>query len=171
MWDLFVMGLVLSGGNLIKIAKSHMRSTCQKLKCQVPAMEVEESCASYAAIFATQSTRQWPTKNTSLRIFECDLFSHHLYYIYPHYPQKWQRAYWEKNPKKGFYNTTTLLERELLILREKSLQSLLIHFPIVIPIEKIFVPKHNPHPFRVLRVFLELRKHWKMPRMADAIWS
>ena len=45
------MGLVLSGGNLIKIAKSHMRSTCQKLKCQVPAMEVEESCASYASCF------------------------------------------------------------------------------------------------------------------------
>ena len=31
-WDLFVMGLVLSGGDLIKTAKSHMRSTCQKLK-------------------------------------------------------------------------------------------------------------------------------------------
>ena len=26
------MGLVLNGGDLIKIAKSHMRSTCQKLK-------------------------------------------------------------------------------------------------------------------------------------------
>ena len=31
-------------------------------------------------------------------------------------------AYWEKkNPKKSFYNTPTLLERKLLILREKSL--------------------------------------------------
>ena len=27
----------------------------------------------------------------------------------------------EKNPKKGLYNTPTILERELLILREKSL--------------------------------------------------
>ena len=32
LWDLFVLGLVLSGGDLIKTAKSHMRSTCQKLK-------------------------------------------------------------------------------------------------------------------------------------------
>ena len=32
LWDLFVLGLVLSGGDLIKIAKSHMRCTCRKLK-------------------------------------------------------------------------------------------------------------------------------------------
>ena len=28
LWDLFVIGLVLCGGDLIKIVKSHMRSTC-----------------------------------------------------------------------------------------------------------------------------------------------
>ena len=44
-------------------------------------------------------------------------------------------------------------QRELLILREKSLQSLLIPSPIVIPIKRRFVPKHYPHPFRVLSVF------------------
>ena len=43
------MGLVLSGENLIKTAKSHIRSTCQKLKSQVPTVEAEESCASYAS--------------------------------------------------------------------------------------------------------------------------
>ena len=32
--DLFVMGLVLSGEDLIKIAKGHMRSTCRKLNSQ-----------------------------------------------------------------------------------------------------------------------------------------
>ena len=45
----------------------------------------------------------------------------HSYYIYPHYSQKWWGAYWEKNPKRGFYNTPTLLKKELFILREKSL--------------------------------------------------
>ena len=45
------MGLVLSGEDLIKTAKSHMRSTCQKLKSLVPVMEVEESCASCASCF------------------------------------------------------------------------------------------------------------------------
>ena len=76
-----------------------------------------------------------------------------------------------KIPKKGFYNTPTLWEKELLILREKSLYSFLLSSSIDIPIERRFVLKHNLHPFRVLRVFLELRKHWKMPRMVDAIWN
>ena len=43
------MGLVLSGRDLINTAKSHIRSTCQKLKSQVPDVEVEESCASCAS--------------------------------------------------------------------------------------------------------------------------
>ena len=34
MWDLFVMGLVLSGEDLIKIAKGHMKSTCRKVNSQ-----------------------------------------------------------------------------------------------------------------------------------------
>ena len=56
---------------------------------------------------------------------------------------------------RGFYNTPTLLKRELLILREKPLQYFLLPSPIVIPIERRFIPKYNPRPFRVLRVFLE----------------
>ena len=35
LWDLFVMGLVLSGENLIKIAEGHIRSTCRKVNNQV----------------------------------------------------------------------------------------------------------------------------------------
>ena len=34
LWDLFVMGLVLSDEDLIKTTKSHMRSTCKKVKSQ-----------------------------------------------------------------------------------------------------------------------------------------
>ena len=30
-WDLFVMGLVSSGENLIKIVEGYMRSTCKKV--------------------------------------------------------------------------------------------------------------------------------------------
>ena len=36
------------------------------------------------------------------------------------------------------------------------MKSLIFLSPIVIPIKRRFVPKHNPHPFRVLRAFLEL---------------
>ena len=34
LWDLIVMGLVLSDEDLIKIVEGHMRSTCWKLKSQ-----------------------------------------------------------------------------------------------------------------------------------------
>ena len=34
LWDLFVMGLVLSGKNLIKTVEGHMRSTCRKVNSQ-----------------------------------------------------------------------------------------------------------------------------------------
>ena len=44
-------------------------------------------------------------------------------------------------------------QRELLIIREKSLQSLLIPSLIVIPIERRFLSKHYPHLFRVLSFF------------------
>ena len=97
-----------------------MRSTCQKLKSQVPTVEVEESCASCASY---NSWLRWPAKLThefsllaEMWLFVLPL---HSYYIYPYYPQKWWGAYWEKNSKRGFYNILTLLERELLILREK----------------------------------------------------
>ena len=35
LWDLFVMGLVLSGKDLIKTVESHTRSTCKKVNSQV----------------------------------------------------------------------------------------------------------------------------------------
>ena len=34
LWDLFVIGLVLSGKNLIKTVEGHMRSTCRKVNSQ-----------------------------------------------------------------------------------------------------------------------------------------
>ena len=34
LWDLFVIGLVLSGEYLIKIVEGHMRSTCRKVYSQ-----------------------------------------------------------------------------------------------------------------------------------------
>ena len=58
---------------------------------------------------------------------------HVPYYKYPHYAQKWCGAYWEKNPKKIFYNTPTLLERELFILRREIFVVSSPFLPIVIP--------------------------------------
>ena len=60
-------------------------------------------------------------------------------------------------------------QRELVILKEKSLQSFPLPSPTIIPIKWRFVHKHYLHPFKVLRVFFELGKHWKIPRMAYAM--
>ena len=58
LWDLFVMGLVFSCGDLIKIAKSHVRSTstCQKLKSQGPAVKLKRHVLAVLVVFVTQST-------------------------------------------------------------------------------------------------------------------
>ena len=58
------------------------------------------------------------TRMPSLAEMWLFVFLHHLYYIYPHYPQKWWWVYWEKNLKRGFYNTPTLLETVTHSLRE-----------------------------------------------------
>ena len=101
----------------------------------------------------------------------CDFLTLHPYYIYHHYPQMQEWLFREKNPKRGFYNTPTY-QRELPILREKSLQSFLIPSPIVIPIGRRFLLKHYPHTFKVLRVLLVLLgsigrcQGWRMQRGA-----
>ena len=43
LWDLFVMGLVLSGKNLIKTVEGHMRSTCRKVNSQAR-FQVSTAC-------------------------------------------------------------------------------------------------------------------------------
>ena len=82
------MCLELSGGDLIKIAKSHMRSTCQKLKshARLSISQVRPSC-------------EIPAKLSTLRIFMCDFLTLHLYYIYPHYSQKYERSFRKKNSR------------------------------------------------------------------------
>ena len=117
------MSLVLSGENLINTAKGHMRSTCWKVN----------NLARYPAQYSLSrkvthdlDLQLAPVASDGMKfphfIENCDFsYSYHSYYIYPHYPHKLIRAYLEKNPKKSFYNTPTSLEREVLILREKSL--------------------------------------------------
>ena len=89
----------------------------------------------------------------------------------------------EKNLRYVFYNTHThLLERELLILSEKSLShSSLVRnhcsifsFPLPLSyVERRFVPKHNS-PTQSVESILELGKLWEIAKrsrwgLADAI--
>ena len=101
----------------------------------------------------------------------CDFLTLHPYYIYPRFPQMQRRSFREKNPRLVFYNTHThLLERELPILCEKSLQPLLLPSPIVIPSEEI-CNKHNPHLSRVQKVFWSLGSFGELPKETGKAWQ
>ena len=101
---------------------------------------------------ATQSSRE--AKSPASPVLKKLTFHipHIPYYKYPHSHEMWCGYSKRKNPKRGFYNTPTQLERATHFL-EKSLQSLLIPSPIVTPIERRFLSKHYPHPVKVLSVF------------------
>ena len=76
------------------------------------------------------------------------------------------RPFREKNPRYVFYNThPSFRERELLILSEKSLQPLPLSY-----IERRFVPKHNPHLFRVQIVFWSLGSFGELPKEVGETW-
>ena len=172
--DLFVMGLVLSGEDLIKIAKGHMRSTCRKLNSQARcltqySLSRKVICDLDLRFASVVSDMQSSPVLLKIVTF-CFPITHTIYTLITHkncgepIERKTLRDVFATHPP---YER----ERELFILREKSLQSLLLPSPIVILIVRRFVPKHYPHPFKVLRVFLEFGKYQKMPRMVDAIWS
>ena len=89
--------------------------------------------------------------------FKCDFPTLHPYYIYPHYSQMYVRPFREKNPRLVFYNTYThLLERESYSSLVR-INCSLFSFPLQLSyLERRFVPKHNPHIFKMQWVFLEL---------------
>ena len=95
LWDLFVMGLVLSGEYLMKIAKGYVRSTCRKLKNQ---------CISQVISRLGQPTR-WPARWTDSWDFKCNSYT-----LHPHYPQNSKEVNQIENPRK--VSTTPHLVRE-----------------------------------------------------------
>ena len=93
----------------------------------------------------------------------CDFLTLHPYYIYPHYLQILIRLFKEKNPRQVFYNT----HAHLLVKNPCSLFS----FPLTLSyLERRFVPKHNPHIFKVQRVFQSLGCFEDLPKEADKAW-
>ena len=95
LWDFIVLGLVLSRWRIEHVLneqvdftsvlqeaypwKSHVRSTCWKLKSHA------------------RRTNPWDTHETlCFEDFKCDFLTLHSHYIYPHYPQKYERLFREK---------------------------------------------------------------------------
>ena len=97
LWDFIVLGLVLSRWRIEHVLneqvdftsvlqeaypwKSHVRSTCWKLKSHA-------SLEDFASVSRVRPSRKIPTKLSAWRNFKCYFFTFHPYYIYPHYPQK-----------------------------------------------------------------------------------
>ena len=123
LWDLFVMGLVWSGENLIKTTEGHKRSTCKRVNSQARCLaqyslskRVTRDLDSWLAIVASDPrTSLVLLKIVTFRI----LFTPTIYTLITY--RNGKEPIEKKNPIRGFYNTPTLLERELFILREKSL--------------------------------------------------
>ena len=93
-----------------------------------------------------------------------------IYTIYTLIIHKIERRPFRRKPKKGFYNIPTLLERTTHS-QERNPCSL-FSFPLpILYLEKRFIPKHNPHLFRVQKVFQSLGSIGYLPKEAGEIWQ
>ena len=116
LWDFIVLGLVLSWWRIEHVLDEQVdfvRSLPVKKPREkhvgswrvVPGYQFRECLARRANSRDTRET-------LCLENFKCNFLTLHLYYIYPHYPQKYVRLFREENPRKVFYNTThPFLER------------------------------------------------------------
>ena len=70
-------------------------------------LEAEEPCqaVNFASVSRVRSSREVLAKHSTLRIFKFDFLTLHLYYIYPHYPQKLQGNHLERKILDKFYTT------------------------------------------------------------------
>ena len=70
-------------------------------------LEAEESCQAvdFASISRVRPSCEILAKRFTWRIFKCDFLTLHPYYIYPHYPQKYERSFKEKKTLDRFSTT------------------------------------------------------------------
>ena len=133
-----------------------MRSTCWKLK----------SCASlkdFTSVSWVKPSHEIPAKLSTQRIFKCNFLTFHSYYIYPH----------SKRKTLGRFSTThtPIFQRESYSSLVRN-HSSLFSFPLPLSyLEKKFLPRHNPHIFRVQRVFWSLGSFRDLPKEASEAWQ
>ena len=96
-------------------------------------------------------------------------FTHTIFTLIIH---KSKRDYLKRKTLDRFFTTqhTHLLERESYSFLVRN-HSSLFSFPLPLSyLERRFVPKHNPHIFRVQRVFWSLGSFGDLPKEADETW-
>ena len=152
-----VMSFVLSWWRLLKTMKfanclqlTHEWTTRERSH-EKPMLEAEEWSVRlyFASHFATWLTYEWSAKFSTWMILSVTLipFTCTIYIFITH---KIVRRLFRKKEKKkrGFYNTPTLLERAIHSQERNLCSSFSSPLPLLY-LERRFVPKHNPHIFRV----------------------
>ena len=136
-------------------------------------LKVEESCqaVSFASVSREGLTREISMKLSTWRIFKYDFLTLHPYYIYSHYPQKYERPFQREKPQIGF------LQHNTPIFQRDSYSSLvrnhfsLFSFPFPLSyLERRFVSKHNLYLIKVQRVFWNLGSFGDLPKKAGKVW-
>ena len=113
---------------------------------------------------------RWPTRCTDSWDFKCDSYTIYSYYIYPHYPQICKEAIQKKTLERGSYNTHHFRESYSSSRENSFVVSSPFSFTLLY-IERRFLPKHNPHLFRVYRVFWSLRSIMYLPKQVGETWQ
>ena len=99
LWDLFVMGLVLSDEDLIKTTKDHIRSICWKLKSHA-------SLEDFASVSQVKPLLEIVAKHSAWRIFIVT-FLPFTYAIYTLITHKFSGGHFRKKTLDGFSTTHT----------------------------------------------------------------
>ena len=139
-------------------------------------MEAKESSVKlhFTNTLRDRSSCELPAKLSTQRILTVTLlpFTHTIYIIITH---KSREDYSKRKPQISFYNTTHPLFRERE--RERATHPLvrnhcsLFSFPLLLLyLEGRFVPKCNPHLFRVQRVFWSLASFEDLPKEVGEAW-
>ena len=141
-----------------------MRSTCQKLKSHA-------SLEDFTSVSWVRPSREIPTKFSALRILNVTFlpFTHIIYTLITH---KSMRGHLERKTQRGFLQHThpSFRKREsyLFLVRNHFSQN---SFPLPLSyLQRKFVPKHNPHIFKMQRVFWSLGRFGDLSKEADEAW-
>ena len=136
--------------------------------------EAEESCQTvdFAGVLWVRSSREILAKCSAWRIFNCDFLTLHPYYIYTLITHKSIRGHSERKTLDRFSTThTPIFQRESYSSLMRN-HSSLFSFPLPLSyLERRFVLKHNPHIFRVQRVFQSLGSFGDLPKEVGEAWQ
>ena len=136
-------------------------------------LEAKESCqvVNFVSISREGLTREIPTKLSALRILSVTYlpFTHTIYTLITH---KSKGGHLERITLDRFFTMhTPIFQRESyssLVRNHCSLFS----FPLPLSyLKRRFVPKHNPHLFKVQRVFWSLGSFGDFPKEVGEAWQ